>query len=123
MGVSSLLTFLGRRGDVSRILKCLAVYAHPSTYEGMSVALLEAMAAGCAIVTTDIPENREILNDQTSALMVRRADDAAFAAAIGRILDDQQLARDLGARAREHAQHFAIQRTVRGLEKAIYRII
>lgn len=123
MGVSSFLTFLGRRDDVSHILRCLAVYAHPSTYEGMSVALLEAMAAGCAIVTTDIPENREILTDKASALMVLREDDSAFAAAIGRILDDQQLARNLGKNARAHVQTFDIQHTVRGLEKAIYRTI
>lgn len=123
LGVGSFLTFLGRRDDVSRILRCLAVYVHPSTYEGMSVALLEAMAAGCAIVTTDIPENREILTNTTSALMVRRGDDTAFAAAIGRILDDQQLARGLGVHAHERAQDFAIQRTVRGLEKAIRRIV
>jgi len=54
--LSDRVHFLGWRTDVARLLRSFDVFAMPSRYEGHSIALLEAMAAGCACVVSDIPE-------------------------------------------------------------------
>ncbi|MEO6077601.1 MAG: glycosyltransferase [Candidatus Andersenbacteria bacterium] len=51
------IKLLGRRSDVSEILACTDIFVLPTLFEGMSNALMEAMASGCAIITTNIPEN------------------------------------------------------------------
>ncbi|EKE16390.1 MAG: hypothetical protein ACD_11C00018G0026 [uncultured bacterium] len=60
--------FLGKRNDVPKILKISDIFVLPTLFEGMSNAIMEAMASGLPIATTDIPENREILNEKNSCL-------------------------------------------------------
>jgi glycosyltransferase involved in cell wall biosynthesis len=62
-------TFLGNREDVTELLACADAFVLPSRYEGLSGALIEAMAAGVPIVASDISANRELIsNDQTGLL-------------------------------------------------------
>lgn len=74
---------------------------HPSLSEGFGNPLAEAMACGCPVVTG----NRSAMAEVTygAALQVDPADPSAIAAAIGRVLDDPGLARDLGRRGRKRA--------------------
>lgn len=90
------IKLLGRRTDVTNILKASTIFALPTLFEGLSVALLEAMAAGLAIVTTDIPENRVICTDQHSALLVEPANTEELAAALAQLRDDPQRIKELG---------------------------
>jgi glycosyltransferase involved in cell wall biosynthesis len=61
LGIESEVILLGRRYDVPALLQAIDIFVIPSFFEGYSNALLEAMAAGKAIVASDIPGNREIL--------------------------------------------------------------
>jgi len=61
------------------------------------------MAAGIAIVTTDIPANRELVEDGVSALLVQPDEIEGLSAAISRLLDHPQQANRLGEAARERA--------------------
>ena len=77
----------------------------------MSLALLEAMAAGLAIVASDIPGNRLLLDEGRHALLVPVRASEPLAAAILRLLDDPALAARLGAAARCRAeQEFSLAR-------------
>lgn len=80
------------------------VFILPSRTEGMSNALVEALACGAAIVATDIPGNAEICKDGENALLVRPGDAGALAAAIIDVLGSPELARRLGAAARRTAE-------------------
>lgn len=62
--------FLGDRNDVKEILRISDIFVLPTLGEGMSNALLEAMASRKAIITTDIPQNKEMLTDGISAIFV-----------------------------------------------------
>jgi glycosyltransferase involved in cell wall biosynthesis len=64
------------------------------------IKLFEYMATGCAIVASDLPALREILDD-SDAIWVRPADAAALAAGIRRVGEDAALASELGRRVRE----------------------
>ena len=96
---------LGARDDVPALLKSADVFALPSRTEGLPNALLEAMAAGCAIVTTDVPGCRDLIEQERTGLIVPYGDATALADAIQRLLSDRTLARSLS----ENASHIVTQ--------------
>ena len=92
--------FLGVRSDVPALLALADVYVHPSLQEGYSNALLEAMAAGKAVVATAVGGNVEAVSDGVTGLLVPPADAVALERAIARLLGDSHTARAMGERAR-----------------------
>jgi glycosyltransferase involved in cell wall biosynthesis len=82
------------------------VYTLPSRHEGFAVAPVEAMAAGLPVVAADVPGVADLLRggEDAGGIIVPREDPAALAAALGRLVDDDDLAHRLGARARRHAE-------------------
>ncbi len=94
--------FLGEYQDVRPLLARADVVAHPSLEEGMSNAVMEAMAAGRPIVATSVGGTPELLAGR--GLLVPAADPAALAEGIGRLLSDHGLAARLGEAARNWSQ-------------------
>jgi glycosyltransferase involved in cell wall biosynthesis len=112
---------LGFRTDLHRLMAAADVFVLPSAREGMSLALLEAMSHGLAVVTADAAGNVEALGEAGLSFAV--GDQAALVAAITRICTDQELRRSLGAAARERATTvFAAPRFQREVA-AVYRQI
>lgn len=104
---------LGRRADVAGLLKIADVFALPSYTEGMPNALLEAMAAGRAVVATDVAGCRDVVTHERTGLLVPAGDAAALGGAIGRLLRDRALAGRLGRAAADHvAGRFTLERCV-----------
>jgi len=93
---------LGARADVGALLRCVDIVVLPSLHEGMSNALMEALAAGRAVVATDVGGNREVVGD--AGLLCRAADPAALAEALARLVEDETLRNALGTRARRRAE-------------------
>ena len=91
--------FLGFRSDVSDILKELDVFVLASTSEGMPLSILEAMAAGRAIVATRCGGIPEVVDHGHTGLLVPPCDYGALAEAVGRLLADRSEALRLGAYA------------------------
>jgi glycosyltransferase involved in cell wall biosynthesis len=90
--------FLGIRTDIERLLARADVAVLPSLEEGMSNAVMEAMAAGCPIVATDVGGTRELLAGR--GVLIAPADPEALADGLARVLADPELAGRLGRRAR-----------------------
>jgi glycosyltransferase involved in cell wall biosynthesis len=103
LGLSGRVAFLGHRSDVPDLLAAADIFALPSLYEGAPLSVLEAMAAGKAIVTSSIAGTNELVRDDESALLVEPGDAIALAAALRRMLADSALRARLGAVARERA--------------------
>ncbi len=93
------VSLVGVREDVPEILKACDVFVFPSHTEGMPNALLEAMAAGCAIVCTDVPGNRDLITDGETGLTVPARDPHALADAVMTLLANRDLSDRLGAAA------------------------
>jgi len=105
---------LGPFDTVDDLLASADLFVLPSYEEGMSLALLEAMAAGLPIVATDIPGNRELVRDAQEALLVPVRNAEALTAAISRIFSHPTLAGQLAQAAHRRVQtHFSLQRCLR----------
>jgi glycosyltransferase involved in cell wall biosynthesis len=108
LGLGDRVIFAGLRHDVPELLGACDAFVLPSLYEGTSLALLEAMAAGKAIVSTEIGGTNELIVQGDSGLLVPAGDASALASAVRRVLEDEALRAALGARARERAgRHFS----------------
>lgn len=92
---------LGNRNDVSELLQVIDIFILPTLFEGMSNALMEAMADGRPIITTDIPENREIIENKETGLLIPAKNDIALADAIQRMLGAEQQMKMLGEKAKK----------------------
>jgi glycosyltransferase involved in cell wall biosynthesis len=118
--LSQRVHFVGYRRDVPRILGALDLYVHPARFEGMPNVLLEAMAAACPIVASDVDGNSELIEDGASGWLVPVGDVAAYAAAISAALDNPGEARRRGDAARRRAaSHFSVAAMVDAWERIL----
>jgi glycosyltransferase involved in cell wall biosynthesis len=92
-----------------------------SIYEGFGLPVLEAMAAGCPVVASDIPSVRETAGD--AALLVDPADVEAVAAATASLLEDDTARNALIARGRTRASGYDWRRTGNALREAVERAV
>ena len=92
---------LGYREDVAELLAEIDLLVHPARQEPLGRVLLEAAAAGRAILATDVGGTREILADGRSAILVPPGDPAALAVGIETLANDAALRARLGAQALE----------------------
>ncbi len=105
--------FLGNRGDVPRLLPHLDCFWLGSGYEGQSNGLMEAMLAGVPAVATDIAGNRDLVLPEVTGYLVAVGDAAAFARYTNLLLDNRQLAQQLGAAARRRMlDEFSVEKMV-----------
>lgn len=94
------IRFLGRRTDVPQLLKISDCFVLPTFFEGMSNAILEAMASGLPIITTDIRENREILTHEQSGILCPVGSAECLTQSMERLLDERDFSHALGSLAR-----------------------
>ena len=79
---------MGERNDVPDLLASFDVFAYPSRFEGLCLAVIEAQAAGVPVVATPVGGIPENVVDGETGLLVPPRDPAALAAAINRLLED-----------------------------------
>lgn len=114
LGLARRVHLLGLRPDVGAILAAADIFVLPSLSEGLPLALLEAMFAGCAIVATDVGEVAVAVAHGEAGVLVEPASPAALAGALDRLLADPEMARTLGQRARQRAAaEYDVSRMVR----------
>jgi glycosyltransferase involved in cell wall biosynthesis len=104
VGVRERVHFLGFRDDAPDLLAAFDIYVQPSLWEGHSISLIEALAAGKPIVASDIDGNREAVEHGDTGLLVAPANSAALARGLESLLHDRRLAEQLGMRARLAAE-------------------
>ena len=96
--------FKGRLDDVRPAIAACSVYVLPSYREGTPRSVLEAMAMGRAIITTDAPGCRETVVDGANGILVPPGDADALHAAMKRFIAAPQLAGPMGAESRRLAE-------------------
>jgi glycosyltransferase involved in cell wall biosynthesis len=106
-GVASSVCFLGERKDATQLMQASDFLVLPSHFEGLSNALLEAMAAGCPVVASAVGGSVELIENERSGLLFPSDDAAALAVAMARLAEPALRSR-LAESARQHVeQHYS----------------
>lgn len=104
LGIEDRVRFAGEQKEIAGLLSAADIAVCASHEEGLSNALLEAMAAGVASVSTDVGGHREALAEGRAGLIVRPKRPDELAAAIKTLMEHPQLRRELGAAAAARAK-------------------
>jgi glycosyltransferase involved in cell wall biosynthesis len=111
-GLQSRVVFVERTTDVAAYLQACDIFAVPSSREGLSNALLEAMATGLPAITGAIAgASDSVIESGVNGFLVPAGDAGALARALAPLLADDRLRRDVGRKARQTiVERFAMPR-------------
>lgn len=98
------IEWLGHQKDIPKLLSQCHIVCLPSYREGLPKSLLEALAAGKPVVTTDVPGCREVVTDGDNGLLVPAKQIQALVNALTRLIENSALRTKYGARGRERAE-------------------
>jgi glycosyltransferase involved in cell wall biosynthesis len=119
LGIADATVFTGSRDDVFELLPAFDLFALSSRFEGLPIALLEAMACGVPPVVTRVGGIPEVVTDGHDGVLVEPGDAEALATALGKVLADPGRQSELATRAAERARAFDLAHAVRRIE-AVY---
>lgn len=101
LGIDGKVIFTGSRDDVPDLLPMMDVFALTSNWEGLSNAIMEAMASGLPCVVTDVGGNSELVVDGETGFVVPPNDPEILAQKVLYLLENEELAREMGERGRQ----------------------
>jgi glycosyltransferase involved in cell wall biosynthesis len=117
------------QSEIGARLACSTVFVLPCVREAdgamdnLPTVIMEAMAAGLPVISTPIAGIPEMVEDGATGELVAEREPVALAAAIKRLIDDPQRARQLGERGRERAREkFAIEESARQLRELFWQL-
>ncbi len=106
-GVEDRVNFMGFIGNIGEVMRGSSIFVLSSRYEGLPMALVEAMSQGCACVSYDCTNGpREIIVDEKSGLLVADQNKEELKKALIRVIEDGQLRERLSREGRQEAKKF-----------------
>lgn len=124
LGLEARFRFLGFRTDVAEILRAVDVVALPSSAEGFPLAVLEAMATGCAVIATPVGGVPEVVSDGDTGLLVPPGDVDALISALNQLVASPERRARLGAAGRQRIEErYAIDVFARAVQNVYDRIL
>ena len=122
-GIAERVLFLGARQDVPRLLSAFDVFVLSSHSEAFPVSALQAMAAGLPVVATDVGCLSEIVEPEATGLLVPPGQPDALSHALGRLVQDREMSREMGRRGSEVVrERFPIQKSVQQFQTLADRL-
>lgn len=120
-GLAEHIHFLGSRQDVPDLLGASDCFILPSLWEGLSMALVEAMASGLPVIATEVSGTNQVMVDGETGLLVPPGDVARLAEAMLALLADPERARAMGEAARRRVEEYFSARRQAVDHIALYR--
>jgi len=96
LGLSDQIRFMGYIKDIKPLLDSTDIFVLPSLYEGIPLALLEAMASGCAVIGSEVGGIPDIIKNTHTGFLVKSGDSKVLANRISLLLKDDELRTKLG---------------------------
>lgn len=116
------ISLTGKRADIPEILSITDIFVLPSLWEGLSIALLEAMASGVPVIATSVGSNPEVVTNEINGLIVPPKDSRLLAQRIEELLSDPKKASNLGAEGQKTVKEsFGMTRFVQEHEQLYLR--
>lgn len=124
LGLREEVEFGGFIPDIPGFLSTIDIFVLPSLHEGLGVAVLEAMAAGKAVVATRVGGLADLVDDTITGLLVAAKDCGALAQAISKLLSQPGLAQQMGESGRERVRkHFTAEQMAKKNEDFYYELL
>ena len=117
LGIEKKIIFAGFRKDVLEVMNIFDVFVLSSLWEGMPLALLEAMALSKPIVATAVGGCRELVIDGENGFLVKPSEVSELSEAITTILRDSELASRMERNSRKKAEQYTVEKMVEKTEK------
>jgi len=118
LGLESNIRFTGYVNELPAKLSAFDVVVVPSQNEAFSLALIEAMAAGCAVIASRVGGMAEIVEHEVTGLFLERNDDSSLMAAMSRLLTDNHLRQKMGSLAQASViERFDRERVIDRIER------
>ena len=121
LGLAARVHFVGNRSDVADLLAASDLFLLPSLWEGLPMALLEAMASRLPVIATAVSGSRDVVVNDESGLLVPPGDAAALSVAMAELLADPARAARLAEGARTRVEESFSARTQARRHVALYR--
>ena len=124
LGLSGEVRFVGFVADVPAFLAGVDIFVMPSLYEGLGVAVLEAMAAGKPVVAANVGGLAESVIDSVTGFLVPPRDSQALAEALAKLAGEKSLAHEMGKRGAARArEHFSLETMAASNEAYYYALL
>jgi len=109
-GLGADIRFLGERSDTAALMQAAGFLVLPSSFEGLSNVLMEAMSVGCPVIASDVGGNPELVSDGETGLVFPGGDASALAGQLQRMCAEPALRERLAERAERHVrEHYSIE--------------
>ena len=117
-GLSNCVKLLGIRHDVIGLMKASDIFVIPSRYEGLSIAMIEAMACGLPIIASDAPGLRTFIKHGQNGLIFPVEEHDALAKLIIELAEDRNLRARLSQQARASFEvEYDMRKNIKSLDK------
>lgn len=101
LGLSGAVRFAGFRDDLDQYLAAFDLLVHPAEKEGLGVAMLKAAAAGLPVIAFNVAGSREAVRHMKTGILVPFGDVSAMQTAIGALIEEPEIGKELGATGRQ----------------------
>lgn len=117
LGLNGRIKLLGFREDIPQILSLMDIFVFPSLWEGMSLALLEAMASGLPVISTEVHGTIDLIQDNKRGLLVKRKDILGLVRAVKYLISNPNEAKRMGQEAKELVcKNYTLDRQISRIE-------
>lgn len=116
-----LVRYFGHRTDIEDLMALSHIVCLPSYREGLPKVLLEALASGRPVVTTNVTGCKEVVTDGLNGFLVPARDVASLVIALRQLINDSELRKRFGCAGRERAESEFSSRSIVSLTLALYR--
>jgi glycosyltransferase involved in cell wall biosynthesis len=124
LGLTGRVTLMGARRDVPDILARAGIFVLATLWEGLPLAVIEAMMSGVPVVASNVGGVAEAVQHGATGLLVPPGDAGALSDALRALLDDAERRREYGEAGRQRAlAHFTEARMVADIDRIYTRVL
>lgn len=123
LNVKNSVTFAGYRYDIPEIVNIADIFVFPSFHEGLSVALMQAMAAGLPVVCSDIRGNNDLIVQDKGGFLIKPNDEFGFYNSIINLLNNEKLRHNFGEYNKNKITDYGLDKVTEDLCQVYNRVL